>query len=499
MKKKFLIFVMAAALFGTSCEDFLSVNETNPDNASSVPADLLLPAAINNVARTMNNPRRFEFIYLWHGLWSISATYSQPMALTQYRLLNSSYQNAFNEFYTAGRNLDVIENTSIDIKDSYFKAIAMIMKAYIFQNLVDCWGNVPYTDAFKGADDLLKPTYDAQQAIYEDLIVKLDEAMALIANAPLDANIPSSTSDIVYSGDMTKWLHFANTLKLRILIHQADMSGRTSYITTALGTTLSYGFIGAGESALADPGYLQSEDKMNIFYETFYKADGSVQSDGETYFAAGRDVIDYMKATADVRLGKFFRPYDTQNHYDGNVLGTTPLTAAASTSKLGYIEGDAGTMIGTPEKPCPLLTDFESLFIQAEAAQRGLISGDAKALYESAITQSYLYMNLTASDAADFYTQENAKVGWDQASNKIELIINQKWVSLDGIAPVEIWDDYRRTGFPANLNFSQDPQRQSNFPPIRLLYPQTEVSYNNDNVVAVGTIDAFTSKIFWAK
>ena len=175
MKKYILLLFIAIVFLGSSCKDFLSVNEVNPNNASQVAARLVLPAAINNVAYTMNNPRRFEFVYLWHGLWSISAGYTQPQALVQYKLLNSNYQNAFREFYTAANNLDGIEKSSTDPKDANFLAIAKIMKAYIFQNLVDCWGDVPYSEAFKTAEGNLKPKYDKQQVIYEDLITSFDD------------------------------------------------------------------------------------------------------------------------------------------------------------------------------------------------------------------------------------------------------------------------------------------------------------------------------------
>ena len=198
---------------------------------------MVLPAALNNVAFTMNYPRRFEFVYMWYGQWSISTGYTQPVNTTRYLLLNADYQQAFRDFYVEGQNFDNIEKTSTDPKDVYFVAIAKIMKAYIFQNLVDLYGDVPYSDAFKADKGNLKPKYDAQQTIYEDLVVQLDAAMAAIQAAPVEANSLDASSDIIYHGDMTKWLKFANTLKLRILIHQANMPGRTSYISTAIATT----------------------------------------------------------------------------------------------------------------------------------------------------------------------------------------------------------------------------------------------------------------------
>jgi hypothetical protein len=106
-------------------------------------------------------------------------------------------------------------------------------------------------------------------------------------------------------------------------------------------------------------------------------------------------------------------------------------------------------------------------------------------------------MGLTAADAATYTASDKANVNYDLASNKLNLILQQKWVSLNGVAPVELWTDYRRTGIPSFLQFSEDGAKQNATPPVRLLIPQNEILYNNDNVVAVGPINAFTSKIFW--
>jgi len=207
-----------------------------------------------------------------------------------------------------------------------------------------------------------------------------------------------------------------------------------------------------------------------------------------------------MVANADPRLGRFFLPYSGTS-YAGNYLGqdvnTHPPLLPGLTSKLGYSKGNAGYLIGIPTEAAPLLTDFESLFIQSEAVVKGYITGDAKALYNSAVTQSFLYMGLTAADANNYYSQAKFTTNYDNATDKIALIITQKWLALNGVAPVEIWTDYRRTGYPQGLHFSEQADKANDTPPVRLFYPQTEISSNNDNVVAVGVIDAFKSKIFW--
>jgi hypothetical protein len=498
MNKKILTLLVSLALLGSSCSEFLSVDEVNPNSASVVPAKLLLPAALKNVAGTMNNPDRFDFVYLWHGLWSVSSGYSQPANLVQYKLLNQDYQLTFQESYTTGQNLTEIEKASTDPKEASFKAIAMIMKVYIMHNLVDIWGNVPYSEAFKTNEGILKPKYDDQKAIYEDLIKKLDEAIGLINSRPADATEIAAASDIMFGGDMTLWAKFANTIKLRMLVHQSGMAGRDAYIKTAIATTASTGYLGAGEGALVNPGYSSSTDMMNPFYNNYYKPDGSTAADGVTYHNAGKDAVDFLLGNTDPRIGRFFNPY-SGTLFAGNALGqAAPPLTAANTSKLGYKAGEKGYMIGTYDKSAPILTDFESLFIQAEAVERGYIAGSGKDLYNAAITQSFIYMGLTAADAASFLALEKSTVNYDIAPNKINLILAQKWVSLNGVAPVEIWTDYRRSGLPGvTIHFSEDPNKQNPTPPVRLLYTQREISVNNDNVVAVGAINAFTSKIFW--
>jgi hypothetical protein len=149
------------------------------------------------------------------------------------------------------------------------------------------------------------------------------------------------------------------------------------------------------------------------------------------------------------------------------------------------------------DQPSPLMPDFEGLFIQAEAAARGLISGDVKALYEAGVTQSIIWEGGNAAAAGVYLAQNRPLVNIDVAGNKVQTIITQKWIAMDGLNPLPAWTDYRRTGFPDFLHFSADAARKNDTPPVRLLYPQTELSLNNDNVVAQGDINLFTSKIFW--
>jgi hypothetical protein len=495
--KKLTILLAILLVLGTSCKDFLSVNETNPNSASYVPANLVLPAALNSVAELYNQPDNFNFVYLWHGIWSVKNGYVQPTQLTQYNLLNSDYQGTWSNSYLALANFDYVEKNSTTSKDKYYRAIARIMKVYLFQNLVDCYGNIPYTQALQSDAGILKPEYDAQQTIYEDLVIKIDSAINLINTAPSDAN--AVTGDIIYSGNMTLWAKFANTIKLRMLINQSGMASRTSYITTALATTSSTGYIGVGEGAMLNPGYVQTTNKMNPFWENFYKVDNTLQADAMAYYGAGQDLCSFLTNNNDPRKLRIFQAY-SGSAIQGNYFGAKVLQPVSS---IGY------GILKKYNQDAPILTDFESLFLQSEAAARSLTTGDAKALYESAVTQSILYLGeksywdpdtyaaLTSSYATAYLAQDKDLVNYDKSPNKVRAIITQKWCALCGVSPLAIWTDFRRTGYPDFLTFSADVLRKSDTPPVRLLYPQTEINTNGANVDAQGDITLTGPKIFW--
>ncbi len=322
------------------------------------------------------------------GMWAIKNGYVRRLTYeTGYNLLNTSFQGIWDNSYLALENLDYVEQASLASSEKNFRAIAIIMKTYLFQNLVDCYGNIPYSQALKGGSTSqnLKPAYDKQQDVYEDLVIRIDTGNQPDTNSPGTANADGS-ADIIYGGDMGKWARFANTIKLRMLMNQADMDGRSSYISTALATTASVGYLGAGEGAWLNPGYQQTANKMSVFWEKFYKQDNSLQPDALGYYVANQDACNFLTTNNDPRKLRIFQPY-TGTSIQGNYFGGYVLQLVSNTSKIGY------GMLQSYKQSSPILTDWESLFLQAEAAERGFITtADPKALYESAITQDILYL-----------------------------------------------------------------------------------------------------------
>ena len=154
------------------------------------------------------------------------------------------------------------------------------------------------------------------------------------------------------------------------------------------------------------------------------------------------------------------------------------------------------------------MTSVEVAFLQAEAIYRGWLPGDPEQAYKTALIESFRWLNVggnqttpALSDAVcnQWYGAQaaNPKINWAAATDKYKLIMYQKYLALNGIAPLETWTDYRRNGRFPDLPVSVDPTRIGNTIPIRFLYMTNEIIANADNVKALGPINAFTSKIWW--
>ena len=177
--------------------------------------------------------------------------------------------------------------------------------------------------------------------------------------------------------------------------------------------------------------------------------------------------------------------------------------------KAGAVSAKATGLAKGYDQRMWILTSFESLFLQAEAIQRGFLAGDAKTAYKNAIRESFIWLNVD-SNAVGAIARFNAwyddaeannvkSVSYDAATDKLKLLQYQKHLAMNGSNHLEAWVDYRRNGNFPSFPLSANPGRTSPTIPYRLLYPQREVDLNTANVPVEGrrSGDQFTQKIWW--
>ena len=501
MKKKLIYMMIFAAFLAASCKKYLAVNDPNPNNPVSVDPALLLPGALNKTVNMMTATAdgailSFDFLGWWMGYWCVSGTYVPATIDLQYNQSNTYKQELWANLYRNINDYKNLENAGVLNAQPFYTGVAKIMESYDFQTLVDLWGSVPYSQALKGTS-LLLPKYDDPQTIYNSLLHQIDTAITLIKG---DMVTTAGGNDILFGGDHAKWVRFANTVKLRILLRQSQVTGIQSLVTTELGKVGSDGYLMPKEGAYVNPGYQNSDGKSNPFWGTYGYTVSFAPSGNNQYYKAATYGVAFYQHTNDGRLGYFYAPSSVQSaKYLGGIFG---VTGVPGQSGIGGNGSDGGSTIQDASLPSPsgllqgssapavLISSFESQFLQSEAALYGWIPGDPQALYNEAITESFEYLKVQSADSAAnaYYSQPLNNVNYAASSNKVQAIITQKWAALNGISMLESYNDFRRLGFPNDL--PQSPQANHPFP-RRLLYPLSEQSTNAANV------PASPAKIFW--
>ena len=478
--------ILAAGISGCK-KDFLSL-EANPNQPSQTTPSLILAGALVTVPNiTVGYVNPYD---VWSGYLSWNGGVVPPATLFQYTFTNGTYGGFWTELYANATNFNnLITAASKDASLSNFQAIGMIMKAWDFQNLVDNYGNVPYSQAFQPST-ILFPKYDKAADIYTDLYKQLDAAIAMAGKG----GASPGAADVMFGGDMTKWIQTANTLKLRIALRESNLGGKPAFATTLPAAGNGY----LTDDALINPGYANSAGQENPFYGSFVlDATGNAAGNANIY-RANAFSVKYLKNTNDtLRLSRIFSlaiPVGSPTTakpsvYYGNVYGD-----AVGIQGTANVSGAGPGLSKSPTQSSIFILASESYLTQAEAVARGWITGPSvSSLYVSGIESDFAYLGLT-QDQADTYAAAHP-VG-ASLDAQVQSIVLQEWVTfLNGYDSFEAWNNYRRTGYPT-LPSSVDPAAISSHLPTTLYYPSSEQTANPDNYVVV---DPFTTKIFWAK
>ncbi len=270
---------------------------------------------------------------------------------------------------------------------------------------------------------LLTPKYDTQQAIYTALFADLAKASQQID----PAGIGFGSGDIMYGGDMTTWRKFANSLRLRLAMHLTKVAPATAQ-SEALAAVTAGVFASNDESAQLM--YLPSAPNQNPVYT-------NVHVDKRDDYGMSKTLVDSMRSWNDPRL--------------------------------------------------PIYAQPNELFLEAEAAERGWITGNATQLYDDAIRASMEQYGI-ATTAIDAYLAQ-PRVVYATGAAGLTQIAYQKWVSLF-MQGMEGWTEVRRTGVPALV---PGPNAVLTKIPERLPYSDNEAVLNKANLDAAVAAQHFTS------
>ncbi len=483
MKKIFLILAIAASTY--SCDDLASLNE-NEKTPSKVPAYTLFTSAERSLSDQMVNTNVNRNIFRLTAQFWTETTYTDE---SNYDFVTRKISdNHWNALY-AGTLAD-LEKSRISIMNETIPSndpdlvnktqirknkLAMIdiLMSYTYQVLVDTFGAVPYTEALKGGDNYL-PKYDKGQDIYKALLIRLDNALA-----ELDPSFSSfDDADVIYNGDLDKWIKFGNSIKLKLGINLLASNLDNTIATNAINEAITGGLISANSENCKVP-YMKTLPNTNPLFVDLVNS-------GRHDFVVTKPFVDKLIALNDPRRVIF-----TNGGLNGGVVGSSNSYSSKTNTK--------GTILEKEDFSGTLLDLSEVEFLLAEAAERGITAaGSAESHYNKAILASMDDWGVNPSDAVTYLAQVNVAYTTATGSWK-QKIGEQAWIGLYNRG-FEAWTSYRRLDFPVLTAPANAQAAAEGKVPVRLAFPIREQTLNPTNydsaADAIGG-DKLTTKIFW--
>lgn len=427
----------------------------------------------------------------------------------------SWYGDMFTTNYTRTMNAWRSLKQAIDDENDPRYALAQILKVAAMHRVTDTYGPIPYLSF--GVEN--EVPYDSQKDVYYRFFEELDAAVETLAPYANAGETLFTDYDCVYRGDLTKWVKFANSLRLRLAMHLAyvDASKAQQEAEAALAAPLGV------MTEATDIAQLQHISPLETYESPIYIVGVSWKD-----LRMGATLDSYMNGYEDPRLASYFNT-TTDGTYRGIRAGM-----ANTVSKDAYAPEAEGSLTGLFSVPNVNSTSnvvwmlaSESYFLRAEGALRGWSMGDtAENLYRKGVETSFAENNagdassyladdtLTPADYTDPVTaaystdaRGDITIAWNEADGfekNLERIITQKYIALYPNGQ-EAWTEFRRTGypkvFPVCVNESNGGCVDTETQIRRLAFPQSEYNTNREQldkgITLLGGPDNPGTKLWW--
>ena len=502
MKKYiYTLFAAAAAMTMVSSCDFSDFGDINksPNSPSTEYTSMLFSHACLAVPNFIMNSSSYDpWVQEWTGYIS-EAKNNQfgPLGTTKNFGTGSYYyyyMKECNEIIKLNSDADTKDATNVTSFGSNGNQIgaATTLKAFYMMTLTDILGALPYSEAWQGDDDVWLPKFDSQEEIYTALFNELESAYAQFdKSGSLD-----STYDLIYGGNVSKWMKLNATIRMMMAIKLADVDPATGKTRFA--------------KAYSDGGMTANADSFNWTYDqkyrrsNFYDIGNKSNPSRGLGFGPNEVIVNALKEYKDPRLFV----YTTLDGYLGKRAGEATDFDAYFGIPFGLgsnseVEDAASVACSVADRYCEeqatfgVITTARCLLVEAEAAQLGWISASASDLYEAGIKASFDYEGATGADA---YIAAHPLPADNAAA--LKEIVMQRFLAgflTDGI---ESWSDWRRYNIPVlPINNGQVKYGYTAYP-YRMQYGDNDRLYNQDNYDAavskyLGGKDDRWSRVWW--
>lgn len=518
MRKNLIIacMVVMAMPTGYSCKKGFEELNTDPVRVIETTSDkLLAPALVNAIWPGMSRNRSLN-----NELMQVTVSISDgDNTVFRYAFRANWSDYLWNAWYVQLTNFKQVDSLARSEKSSNtsYQGIGKIGKVWLFSNLTDIYGDIPYFHALEGDQQNVSPVFDRQKDIYLDMFNQLEEANTLLAaGTPIVVS-----SDPLYKGDISKWRKFANSLYLRLLLR---ISGKAEVQQQCIAKIKQI-----VENPSQYPVFQSNEDGARIEW-----SGGTSTTDPYTSpYVNGIRAQDFRSPA----ICSFFLDnliawsdprYVSSTPYGSGSIGRFGIAQASGGGWYGVQSGYAlghgepkgcyfqsydntstgGTWSLQQNPSTGIIMQYSEVqFILAEAAAKGWITGDIKNYYHQGIAAAINYWvpNFPEAIPSAEFTEhldnlDAAGEVWDDnlpVEQKLKMIHLQKYYALF-MTDLQQWFEYRRTGHPVLPK--GDGLENGGVMPARLVYPVYVQAANPVNykaaVAAQGPDEIFTN-VWW--
>lgn len=463
---KYILLITLIGIASSCTKNFEEMN-TDSKNPVEVSGELLFSSAqkelVDQISSTNVNVNVFK---LFAQQWT-ETTYIDEV---NYNIFNRKIPDrAFRSYYInvltpLDEASQIIKDDKVVGKEAEQKnklAIIEVLKVFSYHNLVNIFGNIPYSES--NDIDNISPKYEDAKTIYADLLKRLDAAIKIMDDSK---DSFTNRADLIYNGDIASWIKFAYSLKLKIAVNQIDAVDMKAVVESVKDKVFS----SASDNALLQ--YKGAQPNTNPLYS-------DLVASGRNDFVPANTLVDLMSDISDPRMDSYFTN-KIDGKYKGGVYGSSSSYEAHS---------HIADVIHEATFPGILMTYSEVQFYLAEAADKGLIPDPAK-YYDEGIKASFSFWK--TSGVTD-YIAANPYVD-------IKSIAVQSYLAAYTRGDIA-YTTYRRLDWP-KMNVPEAAETSDGSVPARFTYPIGEQSLNtanyNEAAAAIGG-DKLETKLFWDK
>lgn len=419
--KKIFVLIFAVCLASSCSDEDFDINR-DPDNlsASGVALSTEMPAGIAGVAGGQG--AIFALVGgFWSQYWTQSFASNQYKDIDNYSISTTDYTAAWGAMYDALADIRNVKRNAESQENWNYYLMATVMEVHASQILADFYDQIPYSEANNAS--ILQPHFQTGPELYDIMVSDLQTA--------LDKDLSTSNGelpgvdDFLFSGDMTKWTQFGNTLLLKLYMRQTEarpdvaQAGITALLNDADVTFLD------DDAAMTQ--FVDQPNKSNPLYESDRR-----QLNTTLNLRASTTMFSWLVENGDPRRDEYYGPGISENQGDFGNLGDPNAVSVVTLS---------------PTTPVYFMSREESLFLQAEAHLRYDGGNGSEELYNAAVTENFTKWGLSAAPfigGGGVYEYPSA----GSMEEKLEAIIVQKWAALFPGNGFEAFFEQNRTGYP---------------------------------------------------